>query len=60
MIAPTTKPTKKISYYKNSKKLKILRLKKNNGSQIAIFFGLKYLEKFIKKGIIALWIVMER
>lgn len=48
----TTKPTKKISYYKNSKKLKILRLKKNNGSQKAIFFGLKYLRKICKKGII--------
>jgi len=48
----TNKPTKKINNYKNSKKLKIFRLKKNHGSQKAIYFGLKHLRKIFKKGII--------
>lgn len=48
----TTRTTKKINYYKNANKLKILKLKKNYGSQKAIYFGLKYLRKIFKKGII--------
>lgn len=35
--------------YNNFKNIKILNLKKNVGSQKAIFFGLKYLQKVIKK-----------
>lgn len=35
--------------YNNFKNIKILNLRKNVGSQKAIFFGLKYLQKIIKK-----------
>ncbi len=35
--------------YSNFKKINVLNLKKNVGSQKAIFFGLKYLQKKIKK-----------
>lgn len=35
--------------YNNFKNIKILNLKRNVGSQKAIFFGLKYLQKIIKK-----------
>ena len=35
--------------YSNFKKIRVLNLNKNVGSQKAIFFGLKYLQKIIKK-----------
>jgi polyisoprenyl-phosphate glycosyltransferase len=44
--------SKKINFkkeYSNFKYLRVLNLKKNVGSQKAIFFGLKYLQKIIKK-----------
>ena len=42
---------KKKIKYTNFKSIKILNLKKNVGSQKAIFFGLKYLQKILKKNI---------
>jgi hypothetical protein len=41
----TIKNDNSIKKQKNIKKIKILRLKKNSGSQKAIFYGLKYLQK---------------
>lgn len=48
----TIKEDNKLQKRKNIKKIKILRLKKNSGSQKAIFVGLKYLQKLKSNSII--------
>ncbi|MDA7715082.1 glycosyltransferase [Pelagibacteraceae bacterium] len=45
----SSKKNKLNKKYNNLKNIKILNLRKNVGSQKAIFFGLKYLQKIIKK-----------
>jgi hypothetical protein len=45
----SSKKNKLNKKYNNFKNIKILNLRKNVGSQKAIFFGLKYLQKTIKK-----------
>jgi glycosyltransferase involved in cell wall biosynthesis len=48
----TIKEGNKFQKRKNIRKIKILRLKKNSGSQKAIFIGLKYLQKLKANSII--------